>query len=301
MILFDGTNTEEWILNIERSFCSYEDEETMEVAVGALAGGTLLWYEWEHRRRPIRDWEELKGLIRCRFGSSQQSPIFLLKEKTEHKTIPLKEVTEEGYLGHRRNGLESKEWVEFGKLGLHAWDQTIKADKKSSFAPTALESTASVSSNFTPKTLGLNIERLSSTNFATALKANSNNNSKSVLRACLGPTPTIMPKPPRLFVCEENRVKMDVTIPPHSKSRYKEIMMEVGYKHDKISLVPSSRFEDNNTNERSTNLHWYKGPTLLEALDQSRKLKETTGQTTPSTTSKGLQGCWYWNRTSGTL
>ncbi|CAI9298532.1 unnamed protein product [Lactuca saligna] len=70
MILFDGTNTEEWIFNIERSFCSYEDDETMEVAVGALAGDTLLWYEWEHRRQPIRDWEELKGLIRRRFGSS---------------------------------------------------------------------------------------------------------------------------------------------------------------------------------------------------------------------------------------
>ncbi|CAH1429791.1 unnamed protein product [Lactuca virosa] len=42
MILFDGTNTEEWIFNVEMSFCSYEDEETMEAAVGALEGDALL-------------------------------------------------------------------------------------------------------------------------------------------------------------------------------------------------------------------------------------------------------------------
>ncbi|CAH1446128.1 unnamed protein product [Lactuca virosa] len=194
--LFDGTNTHEWIFNVEGSFCSYEDEETMKAVERSLEGEALLFYEWEHRRRPIRDWEELKGLIQWRFKSSNDAaeqiltdsqfgslvdsdhdssksqfrpplsslPLFrelearnrgkrdpILHQKgvvgdrwnlvaysqattvTKHRpsmTTPLNEVTEEGYLSHRRNGLESKEWVEFGKLGLHSWDQTIKADKK---------------------------------------------------------------------------------------------------------------------------------------------------------------------------
>ncbi|KAI3834433.1 hypothetical protein MKX03_032544 [Papaver bracteatum] len=55
--------------------------------------------------------------------------------------------------------------------------------------------------------------------------------------------------------------KMDATTPKYSKARYDEIVKEVssylkkvGYNPDKISF-------------RSTNLDWYKGPTLLEALD----------------------------------
>ncbi|CAI9291080.1 unnamed protein product [Lactuca saligna] len=71
--LFDGTNTEQWICNVERSFCSHEDEETMEAAVGALEDDVLLWYEWEHRRRSIRDWQEMKSLIRRRFKTPTSS------------------------------------------------------------------------------------------------------------------------------------------------------------------------------------------------------------------------------------
>ncbi|XP_066351246.1 elongation factor 1-alpha-like [Miscanthus floridulus] len=63
--------------------------------------------------------------------------------------------------------------------------------------------------------------------------------------------------------------KMDATTPKYSKARYDEIVKEVssylkkvGYNPDKIAFVPISGFE------RSTNLDWYKGPTLLEALDQ---------------------------------
>uniref|UniRef100_A0A9I9CFV7 Tr-type G domain-containing protein n=1 Tax=Cucumis melo TaxID=3656 RepID=A0A9I9CFV7_CUCME len=68
--------------------------------------------------------------------------------------------------------------------------------------------------------------------------------------------------------------KMDATTPKYSKSRYDEIVKEVssylkkvGYNPDKIPFVPISGFEGDNMIERSTNLDWYKGPTLLEALD----------------------------------
>uniref|UniRef100_A0A804UAT5 Elongation factor 1-alpha n=1 Tax=Zea mays TaxID=4577 RepID=A0A804UAT5_MAIZE len=68
--------------------------------------------------------------------------------------------------------------------------------------------------------------------------------------------------------------KMDATTPKYSKARYDEIVKEVssylkkvGYNPDKIHFVPISGFEGDNMIERSTNLDWYKGPTLLEALD----------------------------------
>merc|ERR1711943_140378 len=69
--------------------------------------------------------------------------------------------------------------------------------------------------------------------------------------------------------------KMDATEPKYSKNRYEEIVKEVGgylkkvgYNPDKINFVPISGFQGDNMIERSTNMDWYKGPTLLEALDQ---------------------------------
>merc|ERR1712091_742721 len=69
--------------------------------------------------------------------------------------------------------------------------------------------------------------------------------------------------------------KMDATEPKYSKNRYEEISKEVGgylkkvgYNPDKINFVPISGFQGDNMIERSTNMDWYKGPTLLEALDQ---------------------------------
>ena len=73
---------------------------------------------------------------------------------------------------------------------------------------------------------------------------------------------------------------MDATTPKYSKARYDEIIKEVssylkkvGYNPDKIPFVPISGFEGDNMIERSTNLDWYKGPTLLEALDQINEPK----------------------------
>merc|ERR1711908_30629 len=45
-------------------------------------------------------------------------------------------------------------------------------------------------------------------------------------------------------------------------------LKKVGYNPDKINFVPISGFQGDNMIERSTNMDWYKGPTLLEALDQ---------------------------------
>ncbi|KAG6760336.1 hypothetical protein POTOM_036847 [Populus tomentosa] len=74
--------------------------------------------------------------------------------------------------------------------------------------------------------------------------------------------------------------QMDATTPKYSKARYDEIVKEVssylkkvGYNPDKIPFVPISGFEGDNMIERSTNLDWYKGPTLLDALDQIQEPK----------------------------
>ncbi|CAD6222302.1 unnamed protein product [Miscanthus lutarioriparius] len=82
----------------------------------------------------------------------------------------------------------------------------------------------------------------------------------------------------RQMICCCN--KMDANTPKYSKARYDEIVKEVGsylkkvgYNPDKIPFVPISGFEGDNMIERSTNLDWYKGPTLLEALDQINEPK----------------------------
>jgi elongation factor 1-alpha len=68
--------------------------------------------------------------------------------------------------------------------------------------------------------------------------------------------------------------KMDDKSVNWSEARYNEIKNEVsnflkkiGYNPEKIPFVPISGWLGDNMLEKSTNLNWYKGPTLLEALD----------------------------------
>jgi len=68
--------------------------------------------------------------------------------------------------------------------------------------------------------------------------------------------------------------KMDDKASNYSESRYNEIKTEVsayikkvGYNPEKVAFVPISGWNGDNMLEKSTNMTWYKGPTLLEALD----------------------------------
>ena len=68
--------------------------------------------------------------------------------------------------------------------------------------------------------------------------------------------------------------KMDSTSPPYNKERYEEIkgevsnfLKKVGYKPAVIPFVPISGWHGDNMLEIGDNMKWYKGPTLLEALD----------------------------------
>jgi elongation factor 1-alpha len=68
--------------------------------------------------------------------------------------------------------------------------------------------------------------------------------------------------------------KMDDKSVNYSETRYEEIKQEmtkflgkVGYKVDQIPFVPISGWNGDNMLDRSDNMKWYKGKTLLEALD----------------------------------
>jgi len=69
--------------------------------------------------------------------------------------------------------------------------------------------------------------------------------------------------------------KMDDKTVNYSEARYNEIKNEVfgylkkvGYKPMKIPFVPISGWVGDNMIDKSTNMPWYKGPFLLEALDK---------------------------------
>merc|ERR1712061_627788 len=68
--------------------------------------------------------------------------------------------------------------------------------------------------------------------------------------------------------------KMDDKSVNYSEKRYKEIkgelttyLKKVGYNPAKIEFIPISGWNGDNMIERSTNMPWYKGPILLDALD----------------------------------
>jgi len=68
--------------------------------------------------------------------------------------------------------------------------------------------------------------------------------------------------------------KMDDKTVNFSEARYTEIKNEltgylkkIGYNPDNIPFIPISGWNGDNMIEKSDNLKWYKGPTLIEALD----------------------------------
>jgi len=68
--------------------------------------------------------------------------------------------------------------------------------------------------------------------------------------------------------------KMDEKSCNYSEERYNEIKKEtsgfikkIGYNPEKVKFVPISGWNGDNMLEKSDNMKWYKGPTLLDALD----------------------------------
>ncbi len=78
--------------------------------------------------------------------------------------------------------------------------------------------------------------------------------------------------------------KIDATKPAYDQKRFEEVKEEtikllkgVGYKMEKVQIVPLSAFKGDNAAKPSTNLPWWKGPTLLQALDLLEVPPQATG------------------------
>ena len=77
--------------------------------------------------------------------------------------------------------------------------------------------------------------------------------------------------------------KMDTTKPAYSEEQYKKVKEEVGkilksigYKVDDVPFIPYSAFKGDNATKPSTNMPWYKGPTLLDALNNLKEPAKAT-------------------------
>jgi elongation factor 1-alpha len=79
--------------------------------------------------------------------------------------------------------------------------------------------------------------------------------------------------------------KMDAPSVDWKEERYNEIKAEMtrilrmsGFKPEKIHFVPTSGWTGDNLSVRSTNMPWYKGPTLFEALDEMEVPQKPTNK-----------------------
>jgi elongation factor 1-alpha len=79
--------------------------------------------------------------------------------------------------------------------------------------------------------------------------------------------------------------KMDATKPAYNQARFDEIKAEVtgllkavGYKTDELLFVPISSYKGDNITKASANLGWYKGPTIVAALDTLKVPEKPTAK-----------------------
>ncbi|XP_060671952.1 elongation factor 1-alpha [Ziziphus jujuba] len=91
--------------------------------------------------------------------------------------------------------------------------------------------------------------------------------------------------------------KMDANTPNYSWKSYDGVLKsmspylkKLGYDPVKIPFVPIPGLEGDNLTEGSMNLHWYKGPSLLEALDQIQV--PNGGKSIKSAVMKISKKCW---------
>lgn len=146
---FEGDNPDGWILRAERYFKFYRltDDEQMEAAVVSLDGDALLWYQWEQGRRPIRCWEELKGMLLHQFrptaagtlyeqwlNHQQTTGVVEYRRKFIELMAPLAGVPEEIAKGQYITGLKEDVKAEVRLLGPrsldHAMELSVKVEEK---------------------------------------------------------------------------------------------------------------------------------------------------------------------------
>ena len=70
-----------------------------------------------------------------------------------------------------------------------------------------------------------------------------------------------------VWVNKMDAVKYDEARFKKVKDEVLTLLASVGYKKDQITVLAGSAFQGDNVIKKSTNMPWYKGPTLLEQLD----------------------------------
>src|SRR5438046_1450185 len=80
--------------------------------------------------------------------------------------------------------------------------------------------------------------------------------------------------PHELENLKKHAEQMDATKPPFAEARFNELKAElttllrgVGYKVDQIPFIPISSYKGENIAKPSKQMAWYKGPNLVEALN----------------------------------
>lgn len=119
----------------------------MEAAVVSLDGDALLWYQWEHGRRPIHRWEELKGMLLRQFRPTsagslheqwldhyQTTDVVEYRRRFIELMAPLGGIPEEIAKGQYLTGLKEDVKAEVRLLGPrsldHAMDLSVKVEEK---------------------------------------------------------------------------------------------------------------------------------------------------------------------------
>ncbi|CAH1440802.1 unnamed protein product [Lactuca virosa] len=118
---FDGKDPEDWIFRAEHHFDlnRLTNEERIEAAVVAFEGDAIRWFQWESKRSPMIQWEDMKLKLLKHFGITGSGSLFeqFLEVKQEgnvadyrrkfvNLAAPLDDISEEMFLGQFMSGLQ---------------------------------------------------------------------------------------------------------------------------------------------------------------------------------------------------
>ncbi|XP_023760992.1 uncharacterized protein LOC111909400 [Lactuca sativa] len=118
---FDGNDPEDWILRAEHHFDlnHLTNEERLEAAAIAFEGDAIRWFQWESKRSPMIEWEDMKLKLLKHFGITGSGSLFekFLEVKQEgsvadyrrkfvNLAAPLDDISEEMFLGKFMSGLQ---------------------------------------------------------------------------------------------------------------------------------------------------------------------------------------------------
>jgi elongation factor 1-alpha len=79
-----------------------------------------------------------------------------------------------------------------------------------------------------------------------------------------------------IYVNKMDMVKYDEKRFNEVKDQVTALLKTVGYKPDQIPFVPGASFPGDNVFKKTTNMSWYKGPSLLEAINSIKEPEKPT-------------------------